>query len=257
MNNYHTHTARCKHAVGTVDDYIQAAIKQKVEVIGMSDHTPFPNDSHWLKVRMAYAELEDYCKEIDEAQAKYNNIQILKGFECEYLKDYHQYYKDVLLGEHGADYLILAGHQIFGTSPWNLNGETKSLKEELRLYADYLVKGMETGLFAFVAHPDVFGTFYLEWDEEAAAASKYIIAAAEAYHMPLEVNGYGLRKPEIVTSQGVRRMYPLHPFWEIAGQYDIQVLANSDAHKPEDIISNIEQGYSLAESYGLRKNFKI
>ena len=30
----------------------------------------------------------------------------------------------------------------------------KSLKEELRLYADYLVKGMETGLFTFVAHPD-------------------------------------------------------------------------------------------------------
>lgn len=257
MKNYHTHTYRCKHAVGTVDDYVQAAIKQNVEVLGMSEHTPFPGDSHWLEVRMAYEELEDYCKEIDEAKEKYSNIQILKGFECEYLKEYDQYYKEVLLGEQGADYLILAGHQIRGTSPWNLRGETKSLKEELRLYANYLVKGMETGLFTFIAHPDVFGTFYLEWDEEAAAASKYIIEAAKAYDMPLEVNGYGLRKPEIVTAQGIRRMYPLHKFWEMAGHYDIQVLANSDAHKPEDIIANIEEGYSLAEYYGLHRKFEI
>lgn len=257
MKNYHTHTYRCKHAVGTVEDYVQAAIENDVQVLGMSDHTPFPNDSHWLKVRMAYEELEAYCKEIDEAKEKYKGIKILKGFECEYLKEYHEFYKEVLLGQHEADYLILAGHQIFGTSPWNLRGEVKSLKEELRLYADYLVKGMETGLFTFVAHPDVFGTFYLNWDEEALAASKYIIEAAKAYHMPLEVNGYGLRKPEIITEQGVRRMYPLHGFWELAGHYDIEVLANSDAHKPSDIISNIEEGYKIASTYGLHKKFEI
>ena len=129
MKNYHTHTYRCKHAVGTVEDYVKAAIENDVQVLGMSDHTPFPNDSHWLKVRMAYEELEAYCKEIDEAKEKYKEIKILKGFECEYLKEYHEFYKEVLLGQHEADYLILAGHQIFGTSPWNLRGEVKSLKE--------------------------------------------------------------------------------------------------------------------------------
>ena len=257
MKNYHTHTYRCKHAVGVVEDYVKAALEKDVQVLGISDHTPFPNDSHWLQVRMGYEELEDYCKEIDQVKENYKEIKILKGFECEYLKEYHQFYEDVLLGTYQADYLILAGHQIFGTSPWNLRGEVRSVKEELRLYAEYLVKGMETGLFAFVAHPDVFGSFYLNWDEETIAASKYILEAAKAYKMPLEINGYGLRKPEITTEQGVRRMYPLHGFWELAGHYEIKVLANSDAHKPADIISNIEEGYEIASAYGLHNRFEL
>ena len=52
-------------------------------------------------------------------------------------------------------------------------------------------------------------------------------------------------------------MYPLHGFWELAGHYDIEVLANSDAHKPSDIISNIEEGYKIASTYGLHKKFEI
>lgn len=253
MKNYHTHTYRCKHAVGNVDDYVQAALRQKIEVLGISDHTPFPNDERWLKVRMAYKELDEYLMEIDKAREKYKAIKILKAFECEYLKDYHHFYKDVLIEQHKADYLILAGHEIDGTSPWNLTGMAKSLKEELKLYAEYLVKGMETGLFAFVAHPDVFGMFYLEWDDEAIAVSKYIIEAAAHYNMPLEINGYGLRKPEITTPQGIRRMYPLHKFWELASNYDISILANSDAHRPEDIDANIKEGYEIAHNYGLKK----
>ncbi len=39
--NLHTHTARCRHAVGTDEAYVQAAIKAGFKVLGFSDHCPF------------------------------------------------------------------------------------------------------------------------------------------------------------------------------------------------------------------------
>lgn len=250
MENYHTHTERCKHATGCMEDYIIAAIENGVTTLGMSEHTPFP-DNRWLSVRMCMDELQDYCKEFDELKEKYPSIKLVKGLECEYVAEYGSFYKDHLLGECGMEYLILAGHEINETSPWNLKGETRSDKKELKYYTDYLVNAMDTGLFDFVAHPDIFASFYLDWDEEAIACSRYILEAAEALKMPLEINGYGLRKPEIQTPKGMRRKYPLHKFWELASAYDIQVIANSDAHKPQDIIANIEEAYAIADAYSL------
>ena len=34
--NYHTHTARCGHASGTDEQYVEAAIGQQFDVLGMS-----------------------------------------------------------------------------------------------------------------------------------------------------------------------------------------------------------------------------
>ena len=250
MKNYHTHTERCKHAIGSMEEYVIAAIENKVTVLGMSEHTPFP-DNRWLEVRMHIDELGDYCEEIETLCEKYPNIKILKGLECEYVPEYGSFYKDMLLGEYNMEYLILAGHEINHTSPWNLKGEERSLKKELRQYTEYLVNSMDTGLFTFVAHPDIFASFYLEWDQEAIACSRYILEASEALKLPLEINGYGLRKPQINTPQGKRRKYPIHKFWELAAAYDIQVIANSDAHKPQDIIANIDEAYAIADQYNL------
>ena len=36
--NYHTHTARCGHAIGTDEEYVQAAIQAGLKTLGFSDH---------------------------------------------------------------------------------------------------------------------------------------------------------------------------------------------------------------------------
>ena len=38
--NYHTHTARCRHATGTEEEYVLAAIDRGLKILGFSDHTP-------------------------------------------------------------------------------------------------------------------------------------------------------------------------------------------------------------------------
>ncbi len=248
--NLHTHTYRCKHASGDVIDYGRAALSAGLDVLGMSDHTPLP-DQRWLHVRMEWSEMLSYCRAIDQARCDLPELTILKGMECEFAPEYVSFYQDILLGELGFDYLIGGAHFVPYQGEWiNVFGGINTL-DTLRAYADYCVATMEAGLFAFLAHPDLFANSYPCWDADAAACSRDILQAAETLNVPLEINGYGLRKPPIVILDGLRPMYPWPPFWELAAEYRVRVLVNSDAHRPQDIVADIGEGRSIAERYGL------
>ena len=39
LANYHTHTPRCGHAIGSERQYIERAIEEGFKVLGFSDHT--------------------------------------------------------------------------------------------------------------------------------------------------------------------------------------------------------------------------
>ena len=107
---------------------------------------------------------------------------------------------------------------------------------------------MASGLFAFIAHPDLFGNAYLRWDANAAACARDILQAAETLQIPLEINGYGLRKPTIDTPQGRRHKYPWTPFWELAAELGVPAIVNSDAHRPQDVMAGMAEGLALAET---------
>ena len=63
--NYHTHTARCRHAAGTEEEYVLQAIAGGLKVLGFSDHTPFlfPN-GYCSRIRMYPEELEGYVSTV-------------------------------------------------------------------------------------------------------------------------------------------------------------------------------------------------
>ncbi|MDP2791052.1 MAG: PHP domain-containing protein [Rectinemataceae bacterium] len=67
MNNYHTHTFRCRHAEGDVVDYVAAAQKAGLEEIGFSDHCPHP-DGRWRENRMDMADLPSYLEALAAAR---------------------------------------------------------------------------------------------------------------------------------------------------------------------------------------------
>ena len=243
--NLHTHTWRCRHATGDVADYCRTARAEGLTVLGISDHTALP-DNRWLNVRMSFDQLGDYCRAVDEAQTAFPELVIFKGMECEYVPVFEKFYRDVLLGELGFDYLIGGAHYYPWDGGWKGAYGGTADAASLWAYTDYVVASMATGLFAFIAHPDLFGNAYLVWDEEARACSRAILEAAVDLGVPLEINGYGMRKAEIETPQGVRRMYPWRQFWEMAGAYEVQVVVSSDAHRPEDVGANLEKGMALA-----------
>jgi histidinol-phosphatase (PHP family) len=110
---------------------------------------------------------------------------------------------------------------------------------------------MASGLFSLMAHPDLFANAYLTWDAESEACSRAILEAAADLKIPLEINSYGLRKPALTTAAGKRPMYPWHPFWALAADYSVQVIVNSDAHRPEDVAANMIEALSIVQQYAL------
>ena len=108
LTNYHTHCRRCKHAEGSVEDYVKQAICEGFDLLGMSDHVPYPDRDYGY--RMDYPEIWDYINEVREAQKKYGSeLTLLLGFECEYLRSKRWYYEE-LLDKYGAEYLVLGQH---------------------------------------------------------------------------------------------------------------------------------------------------
>jgi histidinol-phosphatase (PHP family) len=201
---------------------------------------------------MGIDQLEEYETAIEYARTEVPDLPIIKGLECEWMPEYKQYMKETFLSEKRFDYLIGAVHWIPYHGEWIEYEDLSPL--HLRAYADYLIEGMGSGLFLFIAHPDIFGSGYRDWDENTIACSKDILEAAEELAIPLEINGNGMKKTKIVTGAGENRnKYPWLPFWQLAAEYDIRVICNSDAHAPEDVSLNIDACLEIARSFGLRQ----
>jgi histidinol-phosphatase (PHP family) len=250
LHNFHTHTFRCKHATGDVEDYCRAAVGMGMETLGFSDHCALPDD-RWPCVRMAMSELDGYVAAVGDAKRDYPGLRVLLGMECEYLAEHHAWYQDELYGAREFDYLVGGPHYFLEDGEWTgTYGGTRS-RASLLAYAGYVVSMIESGLFDFIAHPDLFGNCYRDWDESTVECSRRILEAAVANDVGLEINALGLRK--IAAQPGNPfPMYPWRPFWELAGEYDVAVIVNSDAHRPEDLQARAGDAHQIAADLELR-----
>jgi histidinol-phosphatase (PHP family) len=250
MNNYHTHTFRCRHAEGDIDDYVRRAISANMAELGFSDHVALP-DERWSDMRMGQSEVGDYLSAIAEARRVHGKaIRILSGFEAEWIPEYEHYYRDEYLGKRGMDYLAAGIHYFRFRGEWE-DGFSLRTPAMLVAFASQTQKALASGLFSFLAHPDMFCYSWFPWDANAVACARDILSAAEDTGVPLEINGYGLRKPKIGPPGGRRPPYPHREFWRLATAYRIRVLVNSDAHRPADVAAKLEEGRALAAEFGL------
>ena len=260
LPNFHTHTELCKHAAGEPRDYLIEAADAGCSALGFSDHCPYPSEvaaMFWPSSRMSEAELPIYAEWVRKARRMADaaglGFPVYFGFECEWDKAMYSWYKDDLLGALGAEYLVLGSHWITMEDGEHIYiAEVSDSASLLRRYIDQTIDGMASGLYKFVAHPDIFMSGWREWDSEAVACSSALIDAAEDLGLPLEVNGYGLIKPASKTSRGTRFQYPYREFWEIVAERGLRVICNSDAHKPEHVIRNAANARQYALEVGIR-----
>ena len=233
ITNFHTHTYRCQHAQGTEEDYILAAIKSGVEILGFSDHAPFPDKDFGL--RMKFDELDEYINEIERLKKVYDGkIKLFKGLEIEYHPQYLSYYKE-LLEKRGLDYLVLGEHTYITSDGEMHNIFFADSTEDYVNYANSVCEAMETGLFAFIAHPDLMFINDKLWDNNCEKACQLIIDCAEKTNTVLEFNANGLRRQKQNYIDGVRYPYPHELFWEMVKGRNIRVIVNSDNHIPEQV----------------------
>lgn len=257
--NWHSHTFRCKHAAGDVADYCAEAAKAGIKVLGISDHMP-TRDGRWDRVRMDYASMPSYIEAIEKARREYPRLTLFKGLECEWCPEFGRgYYEDELKGKFGLDFIGAAPHSFkmdWGDEKW-LNsfarGDWIDQKNWLVGYAKCVIDTVGTGLFNYLAHPDLIGCFCTKWTAEAEAASRAIVQAARDAHMPIEINTSGFRKPWVDDEDGTRRaQYPWKPFWQIAAEEGATAIIGTDAHSPELIGATVDKALDLVRDTGVK-----
>ncbi|HOO44106.1 MAG TPA: histidinol-phosphatase, partial [Bacillota bacterium] len=244
------HMYLCRHATGTIDDYVKEAIKLGFDSIGFSDHAPW-DELIDRSVRMYASDYKTYLHQLKNAIKTYKGqIKIYKGLEIEYFNGKNERYVELLKD---LDYLTLGQHYI------EMNGKLVSVYrissiEELTIYKNTLIKAIKTGYFKFISHPDLFLFSTKEVTQEILDLSEEIIIAAKENHVPLEVNANGIRKGRISIHDRILYRYPREEFWKLVQKHDVPVIISSDAHKPELLF---DEAIINAENFSRRLGLRV
>lgn len=244
-HNFHTHTIRCNHAVDEDEKYIEVAIKNRLKTLGFSDHIPLiREDGRESSYRVPYNTCQEYYDSLNGLREKYRNqIEIFIGFEMEYYPEYFDVMVETAKKFKG-EYLILGQH--FFTAE-HKNGkhslyETTETKEELSIYVDVILNAMKTGVFTYVAHPDIVN--FVGNDEDYISEMTRICLASKELNIPLELNLLGIRED---------RIYPNKLFWKIAGEIGSPVIIGCDAHSAKDVYEKtcITKAFKIVKEFNL------
>lgn len=249
--NYHTHTARCRHAVGTEEEYILSALKEGFSLLGFSDHGPFPFGGGYVPpMRMGMDELADYLSAVEALQKEYaGRVEIVCGLEYEYFPAFLST-QQKLLEEGRVSYFLFGNHYDLDERGGIYFGRCLS-PAHIERYVVTSIQGMETGLFSCFAHPDLYLHSYPVFDRAAEKAARELCACARALDIPLEYNLLGLKKQE----SGVPGLgYPCGDFWRVAAQEGCSAVIGVDAHAPS-MFSGEEYDRACAalEALGIRR----
>lgn len=243
MYDSHMHTPLCKHAVGTPEQYAQAAKDAGLLGIVMTDHSPMPA---WFdpEVRMELGELPFYHAMLEKVRADSGDFYVGIGMEA----DFHpgtEYFVRRLRQQYEYDYLIGSVHYIgawpFDNPRYMVEFEERDISEIYREYFKLVAQAARSGLFDSIGHldlPKVMGFRpsggYVELAEEALQ-----VIAGEG--LALDVNTAGWRKK-------AAELYPAVELLVRAYELEIPVVLGSDAHRPEDV------GHRFTDAVGLLKS---
>lgn len=243
--NIHTHSNFCDHALGNPREYVEVAIENGYKTLGFSEHSPciFPNGfrSHY---RLMPEDKGMYIKTILALKDEYkNDIQILVGLEMEY---YPLYFADMLKDakDMGVEYLLLGQHYTGSEYPDGFYAAVRHTdKNILSTYVNETIEGLKTGVFTYLAHPDLCN--FLGDDDFYKKEMKRLCLTAKELNIPIELNLLGIRQ---------NRHYPNPNFWDVAGQVGNKVILGIDAHAPEHLAN--KESFKIAEELIRRYSLK-
>lgn len=247
--NFHTHTMRCNHASGEDREYVEAAIKAGIKVLGFADHTPYVgfDGDYYTYFRMRPELLSDYTESVNSLKKEYkDDIEIYLGLETEYYPELFPEYLE-FIKPYGIEYLLFSQH-FCDTDQYGTYAARITDKNEGKRYCDQCIEAMETGLFSCAAHPDLFG--FPRDSEEFVDYCRRFCRAAKAADMPLEINLQGL---------SLGRHYPCREFFAVAAEIGNEVILGRDAHSPDAFFDKEteEKALDMARELGLNITEKI
>jgi histidinol-phosphatase (PHP family) len=254
--DYHVHTARCGHATGAIERYVERAIEAGLTELGFSDHLFLywlPADQRDPELSMAEWEHDFYIQDVERCRERYaSDISIRLSTEADYIPGHEQKLASVL-GRYDWDYVIGSVHFIDG---WGFDDSRQVSRFDQwqmdALYARYfdlVGASSETGLFDTIGHSDLVKKFGHRPVADQSAAYATLAERLSQAGVCIEINTGGLRKP-------VAEMYP-HPdllrAYRTAG---VPVTFGSDAHAPSEVAADLASACALMREAGYAEFIK-
>jgi histidinol-phosphatase (PHP family) len=265
--DFHVHESHSSDAPGaTVEKYCKVAEIRGIDEVAFTTHLIIsgPDVEHGLSPHT----ISEYLDEIATAQET-TSVKLRAGLEVDYFPEKERY-TERILEEHPLDYVLGSLHYIRGIdigsrrqSPRFFSG--RPIQESLDIYYEDWRKGVESGLFDVMAHPDYFRKYLplthpqpITWEEYGTTVYD-AIDSLKSYGVGVEVNASGWR-------HGIKDVYPIRGFMEAVREAGIdKVAVGSDCHRVHDLGVNTvkavrrleEVGYSHLCVFEGRRNRKI
>jgi len=259
MIDLHVHTRLCGHAVGEIEDYVEAAFEgdSPLEVLGISEHLPLPEgfEDPVGDCTMAASDLIGYIDRLRKLRQKYPSLLI--GGELDYIRGYGAYAKSLSRDPH-FDYVIGSVHMLSG---WVFDYSPHMFERGLEShyggdpdacildYFSMLRMMLSECDIDIVGHFDLIKKFnvdgkYFSQDEGAYAEEvEKTLALIARMDVLLEVNTAGLRKP-------CNEMYPADAIIGRCQELGIGMTLGSDAHSPQEVGCDFERALKALRDAG-------
>lgn len=246
--NLHNHTALCGHAEGSIDEYIEAAIKANTAYFGFADHAPI-SEKDRSGITMAPEELEDYFAMVLAAKKKYaKSIEILLSLEVDFplYPDFNPRY----FSDERIDYFIGSCHFIDGwafDNPYDIDEFSKrDINDVYARYYEIMFGLIESRLFHIIGHFDIVKKFGHRATKDFSFTIETLAKKAAAAGMAFEINTGGLLNP-------VAEIYPSKEIVDIFFRCNVPATMGSDSHSPEYVGYGYDKAVELLKDAGYRK----
>lgn len=254
MFDLHTHHARCGHAVGFMEEYIESAIEKGIRCLGISDHSPyfFADEDHpHPGLAMARSEFINYVEEFIRLKKKYENrIELLLGVESDVFREHIDLYGRVY-ARYPLDYVIGSVHF---TSPldimkgfhWDVSPEEARLLEATR-YVELLQIAARSRWVNIIGHLDRPKRWYPPFKELLAPHVDSTLQILAEEDVSIEVNTSGFQL-------ACQEWFPSVEVIERACFYGVDITFGSDAHHPDRIGDGWEQVVDTLSHIGYKRS---
>jgi histidinol-phosphatase (PHP family) len=248
----HIHTERCGHAVGTVDDYIRAAVRAGLAGVVITEHLALPDDLDPERhLSMPACDLEDYLVEIDLVRQRNPEIEVVPGIEADFLRGHEAETASALADARDrADGVKMVLGSVHFIGEWAFDDphhveewDSHDVDAVWFDYFDLWCEAARSGMFDVMAHPDLPKKFgHLPSFDTRELFADAAASAADA-GVAIEVSTAGLRKP-------VAELYPSHDLLVAFHDAAVPATVGSDAHEPSEVGFEIETAYAALEAAG-------
>lgn len=249
--DYHTHTTRCGHAVGSMEEYVEAAIASGVREIGFSDHIPMywlPEEKRDPGIAMGMEELEAYVADVHRLRERYKEIPIRLGIEADFIPGREEELARIL-NRYEWDYVIGSVHFIgeWGFDDPNPISVNRYAEWDIsELYAKFFTLerlAAESGLFDILAHIDLIKKFGHKPSHDLGRLYADVAQSIARANVAIELSTAGRRKP-------VSEVYPNPSLLAECCRQGVPLVISSDAHSPQEVAWGFAEARELAMATG-------